>query len=479
MTTRFGSFGRDGWNWVRRLPGNPDPRSVAVVAMALAFVGYRTWLATQSGFGFHQGWNEGHYALIAHGFLDHPLVPRYGANYIYSVPPLFPYVVAVGFALFGESVLVARLPSILAAGGTIIATYGLGRVVYDDRDVAALGAGPLALLPFFQLYSGRAQTDMLMTFLFTASLGSIIHGFGEGGRRWLVVGGGLFGAAVSTKQPAVLLAGIVFGWLLTERRTNRQTVRRSAVLILASAVALIPLLAWYYVNFQIAPIELVADVEHELLGRTAPFANIPLLVAIGLGMGVTPLVVGLIGYRVYSLWRDRRHGPIQEVSIHSSALIIWIIVYGAFVLYRTPSGHQYYLIAMLPAFALVAARGFRSIQAWNAPDWVPKAVAMLVVASAIGGTGVLFELSGEYSYSNGGGERVAADTADWIGDEHPSEVTVLVVNEYRPPIQWYLRSDVESDRIRSYLAADLTPNRLARVRASAEGPVYLVYPVPS
>jgi len=77
--------------------------------------------------------------MIAHGFLDHPLEPQYGDRHIYNVPPLFPYIVSLSFAIFGESTVAARAPSTLFGAGTILATYFLGHRVFRDQTVAAGG----------------------------------------------------------------------------------------------------------------------------------------------------------------------------------------------------------------------------------------------------------------------------------------------------------------------------------------------------
>lgn len=479
MTGWAGNPVRTARGLTRQIPGDPDSRTVAVVTIALAFMGYRAWLATRSGFGYHHGWNEGHYALVAHGFLDHPLVPRYGSNFVYSVPPLFPYLVAAGFALLGESVLVARLPSILAAGTTILATYWLGRVVYEDRSVAALGAGLLALLPYVQLYGGRAQTDMLMTCLLTAALAAIIHGYDGGGGRWLVAGGGLFAAAVATKQPAVLLAPIVLLWLLLVGRTDREAYRRTAVLVVASLVALGPLFLWWFANYQLTPVAFVADWSRELFGRTAPFANVPLLLGVGLGLGLTPAVAGLAGYRLYGYGRRYRSLSAFRGVGKPSVLLLWIAIYGAFVLYRTPRGHTYYLLALTPPVALLAARGYVDFRTAVTSERLQGAVAGLVLLNAVAGTVVLLELSGEYSVANGGGETIAPEISDELEQVVTEEDTVLVMNEYYPVVRWYLRSADGQPAYRSFYVDSLDRSTISHVRAETTGTVFIVYPAPS
>lgn len=468
-----------GYRVPRWVAWSKGDRFLTVMALSVGFVLYRIWLATQSGFGFHQGWNEAHYALLASGFLEHPLVPRYGSNPIYNVPPLFPYVVAAFFAIFGESVLVARLPSILATGGTAIATYALGRVVYEDREVGWVGGALFLLLPMVQLYGGRAQTDMLMTFFFTSALACIVYGYGHGGGHWLVPGGVLFAAAVAAKQPALLLPVVVLTWLVLHNRMDAETVRDTGILVLASAIALVPLVTWYYLNFRTAPAALVADLEHEMFSRTPAFANVPLIVAIGLGLGVTPLVAGLVGYRGVVVYRNHPSVTSLRRAGNPNVIVVWLVVYGTFVLYRTPRGHQYYLLAVTPAIALLASSGLRTVRDVVSNERVTTLLVAFVVVSTVGGTVVLFELSGEYSLANGGGETVAPETSDWIKEELPAGATLLVVNEYRPPVQWYLRSSLPADHVRGYLAADFSADRLEQARTAASGPVFVVYPRPT
>ena len=456
-----------------------------IIAIAICFVVFRTWLATKSGFGFHQGWNEGHYALIARGFRNHVLTPRYGTHYVYNVPPLFPYVIAVFFSILGESAFTSRLPSIFAAGGTIVATYWLGLTVYRDRLVASVGAVLLTLLPYFQLYSGRAQTDVMMVLFFTTSLTCIIRGY-RGKTWWLIPGGLSFAAAFATKQPAILLPAIVLAWLVSERHLDRELIEKTGVLVVSSIVGLVPLFLWFYLNYRLAPSAFIGAWEHELLGRTVPFANIPLLLAIGFGLGITPAVIGLVGVQFVEKLRKFRDSLStrgrRSTACSANVIWFWLLLYGGFVLYRTPHGHQYYAVALTPPVSLIAARGFVSLlsrfERMERPR-LARALLALVVLSSIGGTVVLFDLSGEYSIANNGGERVAADTGEYLAREVPDNATVLVPNGYSPPIKWYTRSEFPIERIHTYRVSRVNDEWLRNVSRRSSGPVYLVYPQPS
>lgn len=460
-----------------------------VLGLACGFVLFRTTIASLSGFGFHQGWNEGHYALIVHGFLDHPFVPEYAERYVYSVPPLFPYAVSASFLAFGESVLAARIPSILAGAGLIVATYALGRTVFDDSRTALVGAVLLASLLYVQLYSGRVQTDALMVFLVTASLAAIVRGYERetGHRRWLLIGGGLFAAAFTAKQPAILLPAVVLFWLVGNRQFDADTFRRTGALIAASAVFLVPVVAWLSVNYLLNPTAFVTDWQHELFGRTAPFANVPLLLAIGLGLGTTPFVLVGAAVGAFEDVREsvRRVATGERTGVGPSPLTWWILFYGAFVFVRTPHGHQYYALVLTPPLALFAARGIE-IATTGLGGYLPNrrqtlhlALTALVVMSALGGTVVLFELSGEFSASERDGTHVAADAGAFVENEVPDDATILAPNGYGPPIKWYVRNDFPTESVDTYHPATLSKGRLQTAMEASDGPVYLMYPSPS
>lgn len=475
---------------VRRRWRALDKDTRRVLAVAAGFVIFRTVVASLSGFGFHQGWNEGHYAMIGQGFLAHPLVPEYAGRYVYNVPPLFPYAVAVSFGVFGVSELAARLPSVLAAGGLVVATYDLGRSTLGNRRTAALGAVVLATLPYVQLYGGRAQTDVLMTFLFTAALAAIVRGYRQqtGHRRYLVAGGTLFAGAVAAKQPALILPGVVLAWLVGRRSFDRETLRRTGLLIAASAVCLLPLAAWLYLNFRAQPNAFVADWRHEVLGRTRAFANVPLLLAIAAGLGATPPVLAAAGVGTVAEFRSNLGGAKVESGRDRpgpSVLLWWLVLYGGFVVARTPHGHQYYAVALAPPVALLAARGVgvaaTAVERVNPPGRASVRTVLVVglLLSTAAGTVVLFELSGEFSAANGGGSHVATDAGAYLTAEVPEDATILVPNGYDPPLLWYTAGTVSAERIETYRVDSFDDAALRRAAAESDGPLYVVHPRPS
>jgi len=176
-------------------------------------------------------------------------------------------------------------------------------------------------------------------------------------------------------------------------------LQRTGVLIVASGIALLLLFGWFAVNYLAAPAAFVGKWEHELLHRTAAFANLRLLVAIAGFLGFTPLVLlfaGIGGSRISWPWTLDSEEPFA----HPSILLVWLAVVGAFVAYRTPQGHQYYAVALLPPVALLTARGieivYQQIDGFDTQD-VRFMVLVIILLSTVTGSLVLFELSGEFS----------------------------------------------------------------------------------
>lgn len=119
-------------------------------------------------------------------------------------PPLFPYVQALSFLLFGPTEVAARLPSLLASVVGVALVYGLGGILYG-RGVGLLAAWLQAASPFVILFAPTAFTDPLMVALILA--GCLLAVRGRGGWSGL-----LLGLASITKQQGVLFLPLAWGF---------------------------------------------------------------------------------------------------------------------------------------------------------------------------------------------------------------------------------------------------------------------------
>ncbi len=115
--------------------------------------------------------DEPRYASTANDMVMHNnwIVPHFNGAPRINKPPLFYWVIAVSYKIFGISEFSARLPSTLAAIGTVMITYLWGKRLKDRKN--GFWAGVMLMVsPLFFFVSRLCITDMLLTFFVSASL---------------------------------------------------------------------------------------------------------------------------------------------------------------------------------------------------------------------------------------------------------------------------------------------------------------------
>jgi 4-amino-4-deoxy-L-arabinose transferase-like glycosyltransferase len=135
-------------------------------------------------------------------------------------PPLFIYLLAGVFKLFGPTEVAARLISQAASLAAVGLTYALGRRLYGQPE-ALLAAAVMALSPFNILFAPTAFIDPLMVALVLAAATL------AAARRW-VWAGVAAGLAVATKQHALLFLPLVVatGWIAAQGRSRARGLVR-------------------------------------------------------------------------------------------------------------------------------------------------------------------------------------------------------------------------------------------------------------
>lgn len=118
-------------------------------------------------------------------------------------PPLFFYIQALSFLLFGPTEVAARTPSLVASVASVGLIYALGRSLYG-RGAGLLAAFLLAASPFAVLFAPTAFTDPLMVTWVLAGCLAAVRG------HW--VWAGIFlGLAAITKQQGVFFVPLALG----------------------------------------------------------------------------------------------------------------------------------------------------------------------------------------------------------------------------------------------------------------------------
>ncbi|HYG43408.1 MAG TPA: glycosyltransferase family 39 protein [Bordetella sp.] len=202
--------------------------------------------------------DEGRYAGVAWEMLrsgSHAVPLLDGMPYFHK-PPLYYWLAELCFRLFGLNEWAARLPSWLAAWGTLAGLYGFVRR-YRDAATATLAAVILATLPFYYGGAQFANTDMLVAGLVAlcvlAGADAVLSA--EAGRAYRpmsVAAAALAALAVLAKGliGLVLPGATLCLWLLLTRRW-----RGYAILLWPPALAVFLLMAvpWFWLMQQRFP----------------------------------------------------------------------------------------------------------------------------------------------------------------------------------------------------------------------------------
>src|SRR2546428_6859373 len=118
--------------------------------------------------------DEGLYATIAHEMLSRGdwIIPHMNGLPYLEKPPLYFWLTALTFQLFGPSEWATRLWSAMSALGTVLLTWRIGRRLYG-RSAGLLAGVVVATVVGNALYVRRASTDQLFVLCLTLA----IYGF--------------------------------------------------------------------------------------------------------------------------------------------------------------------------------------------------------------------------------------------------------------------------------------------------------------
>jgi 4-amino-4-deoxy-L-arabinose transferase-like glycosyltransferase len=193
--------------------------------------------------------DEDYYSTIASDILDGGKVYHTAVD---TKPPGIYYIYAAVYRLAGRNNLFAmHLLAIFVVTATALVVRRIGARVADEWAGAWSGIGYAvfvhAYLPGDTL---AANTEIFASLLLSLSILAFLQGETEAHWRWMFLSGTLVGAATLIRQPSavnagVMLACLVYAWLIPGTQSLR-SVARAATGIIAGVVAPIAALALYY-----------------------------------------------------------------------------------------------------------------------------------------------------------------------------------------------------------------------------------------
>ncbi|MCC7160907.1 MAG: glycosyltransferase family 39 protein [Anaerolineae bacterium] len=178
--------------------------------------------------------------------------------------PLYPLSLAVAYALFGNSLLVAKGMGIFISTATVYVTYDLARRVFAQtspteqdhvpaRRIALVAAFLVALYPGFLTHAHLLLSETLFIFLVMLAFDFVARGLGQASARvgvWIFGAGTMWGLATLTRGITLYFTPLFALWIGWALWSGQQRIARALLpaLLFAVATALV-ILPWTARNY--------------------------------------------------------------------------------------------------------------------------------------------------------------------------------------------------------------------------------------
>lgn len=304
--------------------------------------------------------DEGMHAAIAQTMVlsGDWVTPMFNGEAFFDKPPLFNWLTAISFLIFGFTEFAARLPAALSGLGCVLLTWQLGKKIYGDLAGFLSGLVLVTSLGFI-IMSRVVQYDIPFTFFTTLSLFCFASGVIDARfrRRYFLIFYAAVGLAILTKGLlGLILPGIVIGlYLLLTRRIGllREMQILPGILIMFAIVT-----PWFVLMERANKgyLEYFIITQHfgNFIGGegmiTARHVE-PFYYYIHVLIGGLLLWSAVLPQAVFRAWRFDRD---QALGL-SLFLIIWVV--GIFVFFSAATSKlSTYLLPLFPAVALLIGR---------------------------------------------------------------------------------------------------------------------------
>jgi len=296
---------------------------------------------------------------------------RFDGNFTLEHPPLFPWLEAASFKVFGIHDWAAKFPSAVFGLATILLTYFLALELTGDSWLALMAMLVLGSTQFFLKNATHAMTDVTFTFFCTLALYFYVKGLKN--PVYLALLGFPLGAAVLTRSVVgFFVLGII---LLHPLLTKKYGLLLSPWLVLGVMLAVAIPGAWYFSQYRLHGGDFVRShlqfVNGLIQANHGPKARVQ----------GSNYVVALLKYYwpwlPFLLWGMFLQGraAVRQEDGRARLLFIWVLaVILPFSLAQTKFPR--YMIPLLPAFSIFSAMALN--------QWLPVARRKMFFYAACG-----------------------------------------------------------------------------------------------
>lgn len=273
-----------------------------------------------------------------------------GGQPYFNKPPLVFWIHGLVLHLFGPSLLAARLPSLLAALGCLLATVGIARVMCGRRTALATGVVLALTIEFFRRVREISLDVWLLLFVMLALLLAVTAV--KRGRWWLL---GLAGVPVGLALLCKPLVGLLVIPILVCWLAWIGEARRLGWVALAAAVAIAVAAPWHvsmamshgdvFVGQYFGREVMERATGERITSRGAPVWYYPAKASETYWPWMVPFVLGVVTWgRGVGLSRDWRSARLALLWV-----AFWLVALSLF-----PDRRPRYAMPLWPAMAWIA-----------------------------------------------------------------------------------------------------------------------------
>jgi 4-amino-4-deoxy-L-arabinose transferase-like glycosyltransferase len=307
---------------------------------------------------------------------------RHNGIYNPEFPPLFYWIEALSFKVFGVTDFAARFPSPLFAVATIIATYFIAYELTGQIWLALVSMVVMITSQFFMKYATHAMTDATYVFFFSMAILFYLKAFRQPRFYWLC--GLAIGLSLLTRPfVGLVMPAIFFTHLLWSRR---KALIWSPYVLSGLGLALLFPALWYVIQYRLhgdrgldGPSALMFA---QLAAHKMPEFKIVLWKVVKFIAHFMALYLPWLPLMIFGLIKQTGKAFRQRDSA-AMLLVAWVAwIFIPFAV--SEAGQLRYAMPIFPAFAVLAAMPISK--------WIPaqKAKFYLNRFYALGLAGVVF-----------------------------------------------------------------------------------------
>jgi 4-amino-4-deoxy-L-arabinose transferase-like glycosyltransferase len=154
--------------------------------------------------------------------------------------PLYPYLLAAYYALFGFNTFGFKIIQSLSGALNVIVVYYLARTLFQNRRIALIASGLTFFYGVYYFYEALLMTTALSVFFVNLAFLLLLLTVRSSSRLKWFSAGFIFGVSTLLRGNVILLLPFIFAWLVYEQLKKRVAVHAIALWGLGIFLGIVP-----------------------------------------------------------------------------------------------------------------------------------------------------------------------------------------------------------------------------------------------